>query len=131
MNILKLTLGVKVFFAYLILSSGIAWYLIDATPTKLSKGIDKAAEEVMIDTANLLAQSVSFDINNNTITIETAEPIPIFDTANPCLSPLIGNVKVPEAPPVNRNISSNLLKFQINLIMNKIDKIAVICGRVI
>ena len=39
-------------------------------------------------------------INNNTITIETAEPIPIFDTANPCWYTLIGNVKVPEAPPV-------------------------------
>ena len=75
MNILKLTLGVKVFFAYLLLSSGIAWYLIDATPTKLSKGIDKAAEEVMIDTANLLAQSVSFDINNNTIDIDKFKKI--------------------------------------------------------
>ena len=38
----------------------------------------------------------------------------------------MGNVLVPDAPPVNKKISSNLLKFQMNRIMNKIDITAVI-----
>ena len=38
---------------------------------------------------------------------------------------------MPDAPPVNKKISSNLLKFQINLIINKIEIIAVIWGSVI
>ncbi|HBN58103.1 MAG TPA: hypothetical protein DD382_02295, partial [Gammaproteobacteria bacterium] len=70
MNLLRPTLGVKVFISYLIISSGIAWYLVDSAPDKLSKGIDNAAEEVMIDTANLLAQTLTFDIENDQINIE-------------------------------------------------------------
>ena len=61
-----------------------------------------------------------------TITIDTAEPVPISDIANPCWYTLIGKVLVPDAPPVSKNTSSNLLKFQINLIINKIEITAVI-----
>ena len=75
MNLLRPTLGVKVFISYLIISSGIAWYLVDSAPDKLSKGIDKAAEEVMIDTANLLAQTLTFDIENDQINIEKFDRI--------------------------------------------------------
>ena len=66
----KLTIGVKVFLTYLVIGSGIAWYLIDKTPEKLAKGIDKAAEEVMIDTANLLAQSLSVNSSSDQIDID-------------------------------------------------------------
>ncbi len=70
MNLLRPTLGVKVFISYLVISTGIAWYLVDSAPDKLSKGIDKAAEEVMIDTANLLAQTVTSDIENGQINVD-------------------------------------------------------------
>ena len=63
----NITIGFKVFLTYLIIGSGIAWYLVEETPKELSKEIDKAAEDVMIDTANLLAQSVSSDIKDERI----------------------------------------------------------------
>jgi len=63
----NITIGFKVFLTYLIIGSGIAWYLVEETPKELSKEIDKAAEDVMIDTANLLAQSVSSDIKDEKI----------------------------------------------------------------
>ncbi len=75
MSLFRPTLGVKVFISYLVISSGIAWYLTGNAPNKLSKGIDKAAEEVMIDTANLLAQSLTFDIENDQINIEKFDQI--------------------------------------------------------
>ena len=63
----NLSIGLKVFLTYLIIGSGIAWYLIEQTPQELSKEIDKAAEDVMIDTANLLAQSVSEEVQKGQI----------------------------------------------------------------
>ncbi len=75
MNFLRLTLGLKVFIAFFIIASIIAYYLIDKAPDKLSKAIDKTAEEVMIDTANLLAQAVTFDIENNTINLDKFKAI--------------------------------------------------------
>ena len=66
----NITIGFKVFLTYLIIGSGIAWYLVEETPKELSKEIDKAAEDVMIDTANLLAQSVSSDIKDEKIELE-------------------------------------------------------------
>jgi hypothetical protein len=66
----NLSIGFKVFLTYLIIGTGIAWYLVEQTPQELSKEIDKAAEDVMIDTANLLAQSVSSDINDKKIDIQ-------------------------------------------------------------
>ena len=63
----NLSIGLKVFLTYIIIGSGIAWYLIEQTPQELSKEIDKAAEDVMIDTANLLAQSVSEEVQKGQI----------------------------------------------------------------
>lgn len=70
MNSIRFTLGLKVFIAIFIISSISAYYLIDRAPDELSKAIDKTAEEVMIDSANLLAQSVTFDVENNQINLE-------------------------------------------------------------
>ena len=75
MRMFKLTLGVKVFLAYLIISSGIAWYLMNNAPETLVKGIDKAAEEVMVDVANILAQAVSDDIEYDQINITKFEKV--------------------------------------------------------
>ncbi len=50
----------------------------------------------------------------------------MFEIAKPCSYTFIGSVLVPEAPQVSKKMSSNLLKFQINLIINNIDIIAVI-----
>jgi len=66
----NLSIGIKVFLTYLIIGSGISWYLVEETPKELSKEIDKAAEDVMIDSANLLAQLVSSDIQDGKINLE-------------------------------------------------------------
>jgi len=66
----RLSIGFKVFITFLTIGFGISWYLIEQTPKELSKEIDKAAEEVMIDTANLLSQIVTFDIQNDEINLE-------------------------------------------------------------
>ena len=40
--------------------------------------------------------------------MDTADPIPISEIAKPCWYTFIGNVLVPEAPPVSKKTSSNL-----------------------
>ncbi len=64
---MKFTIGVKLFLAYFIISGAIAWFVIDKASIRIVKGIDEAAEEVMIDASNLLAQMVSDNINNDQI----------------------------------------------------------------
>jgi len=70
MNIFRLTLGKKVFFAYLLISSGIAWYLSEYAPEKLGKSVDETAEEIMVDTANILSQSISTSIQDEQFDVE-------------------------------------------------------------
>ena len=69
MKMFRLTLGKKVFVAYLLISSGIAWYLSEKAPEKLGKSIDETAEEVMIDAANLISQFVTLNIKDNQIDV--------------------------------------------------------------
>jgi len=66
----NLSIGIKVFLTYLIIGFGISWYLVEQTPKELSKEIDKAAEDVMIDTANLLAQLVSDESREGQIKLQ-------------------------------------------------------------
>ncbi|MBT3965080.1 MAG: hypothetical protein HOC40_00535, partial [Candidatus Thioglobus sp.] len=56
---MRLSIGLKLFIAYFVISSGIVWVVTDKMSNRLTKGIDEAAEEVMIDASNLLAQMVS------------------------------------------------------------------------
>ncbi|HCV74578.1 MAG TPA: hypothetical protein DGE70_02530, partial [Gammaproteobacteria bacterium] len=67
---MRLTIGLKLFIAYFIISSGIVWVVTDKMTVRLTKGIDEAAEEVMIDASNLLAQMVSNDIEYDQINVE-------------------------------------------------------------
>ena len=64
---MKLTIGVKLFIAYFIVTSSIVWLVADKVAFRITNGIDQAAEEIMIDSANLLAQMVSNNIHNNEI----------------------------------------------------------------
>jgi two-component system sensor histidine kinase CreC len=70
MKSIRLTIGVKLFLAYLLISGGIALFLTDKAQERLTRGIDEAAEEVMIDAANLLAQTFPFDHQRNQIDLE-------------------------------------------------------------
>ena len=67
---MKLTIGVKLFIAYFIVTSSIVWLVADKVAFRITNGIDQAAEEIMIDSANLLAQMVSNNIHNNEISTE-------------------------------------------------------------
>jgi two-component system sensor histidine kinase CreC len=53
-----------------VISGGIALFLTDKAQERLTRGIDEAAEEVMIDAANLLAQTLPFDHQRNQIDLE-------------------------------------------------------------
>ena len=67
---MKLTIGIKLFIAYFIVTSSIVWLVADKVAFRITNGIDQAAEEIMIDSANLLAQMVSNNIHNNEISTE-------------------------------------------------------------
>ena len=67
---MKLTIGVKLFIAYFIISGAIVWFVTNQMLDRATKGVDHAAEEVMIDASNLLAQMVSHDIVNDQIDID-------------------------------------------------------------
>ena len=66
---MKLTIGVKLFIAYFVITSSIVWFVTNQMLDRATKGVDHAAEEVMIDASNLLAQMVSHDIENDQIDI--------------------------------------------------------------
>jgi len=70
MKSIRFTIGVKLFLTYLVISGGIALFLTDKAQERLTRGIDEAAEEVMIDAANLLAQTLPFDHQRNQIDLE-------------------------------------------------------------
>jgi two-component system sensor histidine kinase CreC len=59
MKLPRLSIGLKLFVAYFIISSVVVWFVITEVSIRTTKGIDQAAEEVMVDTSNLLAQMVS------------------------------------------------------------------------
>jgi len=61
----RLTLGIKTFIAYLVISLGVAWYLAGPLTKQLLTDVDKVTEEVMRDTARILAKSVSNSIKND------------------------------------------------------------------
>ncbi len=67
---MKLTIGIKLFIAYFIVTSSIVWLVADKVAFRITNGIDQAAEEIMIDSANLLAQMVSNNIHNNEISTD-------------------------------------------------------------
>ncbi len=67
---IRFTIGLKVFITFMVIALGISWYLVEETPEALAKEIDKGAEEVMVDTANLLSQVVTFDIKEDKINID-------------------------------------------------------------
>jgi two-component system sensor histidine kinase CreC len=69
MKLPRLGIGLKLFFAYFIISSAVAWFVITEVSIRVTKGIDQAAEEVMVDTSNLLAQMVSQFIYSDTLDI--------------------------------------------------------------
>ena len=69
MKLPRLGIGLKLFFAYFIISSAVAWFVITEVSIRVTKGIDQAAEEVMVDTSNLLAQIVSQFIYSDTLDI--------------------------------------------------------------
>ena len=69
---MKLTIGVKLFIAYFVITSSIVWIVTDKVLLRVTKGIDEAAEDVMIDTSNLLAQIIGGDIKNNTLDVDHA-----------------------------------------------------------
>jgi len=75
MKLFRLTLGKKVFVAYLLISSSIAWYLSEKAPEKLGKSIDETAEEVMIDAANLISQFVTLNTKDNQIDVGTLHTV--------------------------------------------------------
>jgi len=75
MKLFRLTLGKKVFVAYLLISSSIAWYLTEKAPEKLGKSVDEAAEEVMIDAANIISQFVTFHIKDSQIDVQTLHKV--------------------------------------------------------
>jgi len=67
---MKLTIGVKLFIAYFVITSSIVWFVTDKVSFRITNGIDQAAEEVMIDSANLLAQIVSSNVQDNEINVD-------------------------------------------------------------
>ena len=67
---MKLTIGVKLFIAYFAITSGIVWFVTDKISMRVVKGIDQAAEEVMIDSSNLLAQMATQTIEQDQINVE-------------------------------------------------------------
>ena len=70
MKSIRFTIGVKLFLTYLVISGSITLFLTDKAQERLTRGIDEAAEEVMIDAANLLAQTLPFDHQRNQIDLE-------------------------------------------------------------
>ena len=69
---MKLTIGVKLFIAYFVITSSIVWFVTDKVSMRVTKGIDEAAEDVMIDTSNLLAQMIGSNIKDNKIDTDNA-----------------------------------------------------------
>ncbi|MDC0920053.1 two-component system sensor histidine kinase CreC [Candidatus Thioglobus sp.] len=72
---MKLTIGVKLFIAYFIITSSIVWFVADKASLRITNGIDQAAEELMVDSANLLAQMVSTNIKNGKIDVSQVRGI--------------------------------------------------------
>lgn len=72
---MKLTIGVKLFVAYFIITATIVWFVTDKISLRITNGIDQAAEEVMVDSANLLAQMVSSNIKNDKINVDKVRDI--------------------------------------------------------
>ncbi len=75
MKIPRLGIGLKLFISYFIISSIVVWFVISEVSTKVTKGIDQAAEDVMVDTSNLLAQIVSQYIYDDSLNINSIRPI--------------------------------------------------------
>ena len=69
---MKLTIGVKLFIAYFVITSSIVWFVTDKVSMRVTKGIDEAAEDVMIDTSNLLAQMIGSNIKDNKVDTDNA-----------------------------------------------------------
>ena len=69
---MKLTIGVKLFITYFVITSSIVWFVTDKVSMRVTKGIDEAAEDVMIDTSNLLAQMIASNIKDNKIETDNA-----------------------------------------------------------
>ena len=125
-------------------SSGNNFILLDFINTEINQ-FDKISnfifkEKAVKSSDGLLvinnSQSCDFDLNflNKLLTklIPAFSSISMNATMDFCIincSTMLA--PIPDAPPVNKKTSSNLLKFQINLIINNIDITAVICGRVI
>jgi len=63
----RLSIGLKLFAAYFLVSGVIAYFVTDKASERLTRGIDEAAEEVMVDAANLLAEGIVFDPHRNQI----------------------------------------------------------------
>jgi len=75
MKSIRLTIGLKLFLAYFAISGGIALFVTDKAQERLTRGIDEAAEEVMIDAANLLAQTFPFSHQREQIDLEEFDHI--------------------------------------------------------
>jgi two-component system sensor histidine kinase CreC len=64
---MRLSIGTKLFGAYFIINALVVWFVIDKAAIRIVKSVDEAAEEVMIDSSNLLAQMVGDNIQDNKI----------------------------------------------------------------
>ncbi|HIE78140.1 MAG TPA: two-component system sensor histidine kinase CreC [Candidatus Thioglobus sp.] len=69
MKLPRLGIGLKLFISYFIISSAVAWVVFEQVSMRITKGIDQAAEDVMVDTSNLLAQMVSQFIYSDTLDV--------------------------------------------------------------
>ncbi|MBT4836757.1 MAG: two-component system sensor histidine kinase CreC [Methylococcales bacterium] len=71
----KFGLGFRFYVFYFLVVSVIAWMIVDKSIESVDESLKQASEEVMIDTANLLAEIAAKDVQNNQINIRTLAPL--------------------------------------------------------
>ncbi len=72
---MRLTIGIKLFIAYFVITGSIVWFVTDKVSMRVTKGIDEAAEDVMVDSSNLLAQMVGDNIKDDQINVKKAHQL--------------------------------------------------------
>ncbi|MDH5649864.1 MAG: two-component system sensor histidine kinase CreC, partial [Gammaproteobacteria bacterium] len=62
-----MSLSLRLFIAYFLLMGLSVWFILQSVTTELIPGMRQSLEEVLVDTANLLAEIVEQEVTTNTL----------------------------------------------------------------
>lgn len=61
--------SLRLFFVYFLMVGGASWFIASRSLQAIDVSVSQAAEEVLVDTANLLAEQLSHDLDNGRINV--------------------------------------------------------------